>query len=256
MLQFNGIEKRFPDGTLALQDVGFDVPRGQFCVILGPSGSGKSTLLRMVNGMHWPTGGRIAFDGTEITRKSIVGVQRRVGMVHQQFNLVPRATVLDNVIAGALPAVSTLRVLFRVWPAHLQTRACRLLERVGLLEEQLYRRATQLSGGQQQRVAIARAFMLEPDVVLADEPVASLDPAISRSILALLADASKETETTVLCSLHQVDLAKAFADRIVALRAGKLAFDGPPSGLTDDILAGVYGDSAGVAARSEPGEPS
>lgn len=243
MVRFDGVSMTFAGQTKALSDVSFSVPRGQFCVILGPSGSGKSTLLRLVNGMLSPTGGRVVFDGAEVMDKNLSSVQRRVGMVHQQFNLVLRGSVLDNVMSGALPAVATARVLFKLWPRSLQRRACRLLDRVGLAEEHLYRRAAHLSGGQQQRVAIARAFMLEPDVVLADEPVASLDPTTSESVLRLLAGASRETRTTVLCSLHQVDLALQFADRIIAMHGGRIAFDGDPRALTDQILSRVYAES-------------
>ncbi len=248
MLRFEEVGKDFEspagDTTVALRDVSFDVPRGQFCAIIGPSGSGKSTLLRLVNGMQRPTSGRVVFDGQVITKKNIAEVQRRVGTVHQQFELVPRLTVLDNVLAGALPEVSTLRVLSRLWPQRYQRRACALLAQVGMGQEHLYRRASTLSGGQQQRVAIARAFILDPVVVLADEPVASLDPAISRSVLGLLQEASRDSSATVLCSLHQIDLAREFADRVVAIRQGALAYDGPPDELTHDLLQEIYGDSA------------
>ena len=257
MVEFDAVSMAFASGhktvTDALIDVSFAVPRGQFCVVLGPSGSGKSTLLRVVNGMLRPTGGQVLFDGQALTDKRLPAVQQRVGMVHQQFNLVARASVLDNVVSGALPAIATARVLFKFWPGELQRRACRLLARVGLTEDHLYRRAARLSGGQQQRVAIARAFMLEPDVVLADEPVASLDPATSENVLRLLASASKETDTTVLCSLHQVELARKFADRIVALHDGRMAFDGAPAELSDSILAEVYADAPGGDAAVSTG---
>ena len=247
MLRFQGVGKDFAsragDTTVALRDVSFDVPRGQFCAIIGPSGSGKSTLLRLVNGMHQPTRGRVLFDGATITKKTIAGVQRRVGTVHQQFELVPRLSVVDNVLSGALPVVSTSRVLLRLWPQRYQRRACALLAQVGMGQEHLYRRASTLSGGQQQRVAIARAFILDPAVVLADEPVASLDPTISRSVLGLLKEASRDSGATVLCSLHQIDLATDFADRVVAIRQGNLAYDGPPDGLTRGLLQEIYGDS-------------
>jgi phosphonate transport system ATP-binding protein len=259
MLRFDQVAKRFPDGTRALDGVSFDVPRGQFCAIIGPSGSGKSTLLRLVNGLVELSGGAIQFDGTPITSKTIGAVQRRVGTVHQEFDLVPRLSVLDNVLSGTLPVVSTPRVILRLWPRQYQRRACALLARVGLVEEQLYRRAAQLSGGQKQRVAIARAFMLDPAVVLADEPVSSLDPTVSRSVLSLLREASRESGATVLCSLHQVELAVEFADRVVAIQDGKLVHDGPPGDLSAERLEAIYGpggpgraDDADV--RPSPGE--
>jgi phosphonate transport system ATP-binding protein len=254
MLRFDQVSKQFPDGTVALAGVGFDVPRGQFCAIIGPSGSGKSTLLRLVNGLVEPTGGAITVDGVPLGPSTIRSIQRRVGTVHQEFDLVPRLSVLDNVLSGTIPVVSTARVLLRLWPRQHQRRACALLARVGLVEEQLYRRAAQLSGGQKQRVAIARAFMLDPAVVLADEPVSSLDPAVSRSVLALLRDASRETGATVLCSLHQVELAIEFADRIVAIREGALVFDGAPADLGADRLDSLYGPERSRPARASSGE--
>ena len=251
MLRFERVEKQFPDGTRALAGVSFEVPRGQFCAIIGPSGSGKSTLLRLVNGLVDLSGGAIAFDGEPVTRRTIPSIQRRVGTVHQEFDLVPRLSVLDNVLTGTLPVVSTLRVLLRWWPRHHMRRACQLLARVGLVEEQLYRRAAQLSGGQKQRVAIARAFMLDPAVVLADEPVSSLDPAVSRSVLRLLRDASRESGATVLCSLHQVELAVEFADRIVAIQDGALVYDGAPRELTEDKLDQLYGPERAAKQAAE-----
>jgi phosphonate transport system ATP-binding protein len=250
MLRFDRVAKQYPDGTRALAGVSFEVPRGQFCAIIGPSGSGKSTLLRLVNGMVEQTAGSIDFDGTPVGRRTIAAIQRRVGTVHQEFDLVPRLSVLDNVLSGTLPVVSTARVLLRLWPREYQSRACGLLARVGLVEEQLYRRAAQLSGGQKQRVAIARAFMLDPAVVLADEPVSSLDPAVSRSVLRLLRDASRESGATVLCSLHQVDLAVEFADRIVAIQDGSVAYDGAPADLSEERLDQLYGPER--AARQGP----
>ncbi len=228
-LRFIDVRKAFAADAVAVDQVSFDVPRGQFCVVLGSSGAGKSTLLRLVNGMVEPTAGAIEFDGAAVNRKSLRHIQPRIGMVHQQFNLVPRLTVLNNVLAGALPSVSNVRALFGAFPEKLRRRACRLLAEVGLGEEHLYRRAASLSGGQQQRVAIARAFILEPSLVLADEPVASLDPETSRLILELLRDESRRHNSTVLCSLHQVELALEFAHRIVGMRQGRVVFDGPPA---------------------------
>lgn len=240
MIAFQDITKRYPDGTLALQGVSLEVPAGQFCVVLGPSGSGKSTLLRLVNGMHQPTHGTLSVDGRPLTRRSLPAIQPRVAMIHQQFHLVDRLNVLDNVLSGALPTLSLPRALLKLFPTPLQRRACKLLAEVGLGEEHLSRRAMELSGGQQQRVAIARAFILSPAVVLADEPVASLDPRISEDILTLLKTASQQYGATVLCSLHQVDLARRFADRVVGMRDGHLVYDGDAS-LHDDALNKIYG---------------
>jgi len=241
MLDFTEIGKRFADGTQALGKVSLSVPQGQFCVVLGPSGAGKSTLLRMVNGLAQPTHGSIRVDGMAVTSDNLMRLRPRVGMIHQQFNLVDRSTVLANVLAGALPVVPLWRSLLGHYPPGLRRKAARLLQEVGLREEQLSRRVTTLSGGQQQRVGIARAFMLDPAVVLADEPVASLDPKTSRDILRLLKQESRERGATVLCTLHQIDLAREFADRVIALRAGEVVFDGSPELIDDAALDMVFG---------------
>ncbi len=253
MLSFKHIEKRFPDGTRALHQISLEIPRGQFCVVLGPSGAGKSTLLRMVNGLSLTSAGTVVVDGIEVTPANLSALRPRIGMIHQQFNLVERSTVLANVLAGALPAVSLWRVAAGVYPAAVRRKAARLLHEVGLDEGQLTRRMTEMSGGQQQRVGIARAFMLDPTVVLADEPVASLDPKTSRDILDLLKQASRLHASTVLCTLHQVDLAREFADRVVALRAGQVVFDGPPHALDDATLQLVFGSHQ---ARDPAGTPA
>jgi len=240
MLRFLEVTKTYPGGLVAMDRVSLDVPRGQFCVVLGPSGAGKSTLLRSVNGLTEATSGTIEVGGVVLTPKTLQRVRAEVAMVHQQFNLVGRLSVLTNVLTGTLPRVSMLRSMVGVFPEEYRRKACRLLADVGLEEEHLYRRASRLSGGQQQRVAIARAFILGPKVVLADEPVASLDQASSLTIMHLLRETSAQRETTVLCSLHQVDLALKFADRVVGMRSGRTVFDGPPHRLDADALARIY----------------
>jgi len=241
MLVFRNVAKQFADGTRALQRVNLQVPRGQFCVVLGPSGAGKSTLLRAVNGLAPTTEGTVAVDGVTLGPDSLRGIRARIGMIHQQFNLVERSTVLSNVLAGALAQVPLWRVLLNLYPAALRHKAARLLHEVGLDEAHLTRRVTGLSGGQQQRVGIARAFMLDPAVILADEPVASLDPKTSRDILGLIKQASQIHGATVLCTLHQIDLAREFADRIVALRGGEVVFDGAPELIDTATLDQVFG---------------
>lgn len=226
MLRFDSVAMRYADGTEAVKAVSLRVPHGQFCVVLGSSGAGKSTLLRMANGLVTPTQGAVHVDGKRVEAASLAAIRPRIGMIHQQFNLVLRASVATNVLAGALPAIGTARAMLGLFPKTMRDEACRLLASVGLQSQHLARRASELSGGQQQRVGIARAFMLAPPLVLADEPVASLDPQASRDVLELLKRQAAERGTTVLCSLHQVELARAFADRIVALRDGALVFDG------------------------------
>ncbi len=256
MLTFRNVSKQFPDGTVAVDDVTFTVPRREFCVILGASGAGKSTLLRMVNGLQQPTKGTVSVDGVMVTPKSLMALRPRMAMVHQQFNLVPRMSVLNNVASGALPSTSTLRALLGFFPQQYRRRTCELLQQVGLTESHLYRRVADLSGGQQQRVAIARAFILEPTVVLADEPVASLDPATGRNTLGLLHRASEHFGTTVICSMHQVELAKEFADRIVGLDGGRKVFDGNPDDFDQSAIQKLYANANGRAVDNFTAESS
>jgi phosphonate transport system ATP-binding protein len=254
MIEFHHLGKSWPDGTRALSEVSLKVPRGQFCVVLGPSGAGKSTLLRAVNGLMRPTKGRLMIDGIELNADTERALRQRVAMIHQHFNLTLRMSVAGNVLAGLLPVVSTGRALLGWFTPEHRAKACTLLERVGLDPRHLRRRAGELSGGQQQRVGIARAFMLDPEVVLADEPVASLDPKISRDILTLVREAARERNTTVLCSLHQVDLAREFGDRIVGMRDGRVVFDGTPAEFTDErvqqLYAGAHWDDQRADANS------
>jgi phosphonate transport system ATP-binding protein len=240
MLKFESISRVYDDGTRAIDDVSLQVKQGEFCVLLGPSGAGKSTLMNMVNGVVVPTSGSLSIDGKPLTRKNRAAVQRRVGMIHQQLHLVPRLSVLHNVLSGLLPHTSFWRCLIKWFPQQDQRDACQLLDEVGLEEKHLYRRASTLSGGQQQRVAIARAFISRPEVVLADEPVASLDPAMSRSVLDSLKRAARHHGATVVCTLHQLEYAIEFADHIVALRQGKVFFDGHPSELDEATQAELY----------------
>ncbi len=240
MLRFDNVTKRYPDGTEAIRNIALHVPRGQFCVVLGPSGSGKSTLLRLLNGLVRPTSGEVLIDGEKLTDKTLPRLRRKVATVHQQFNLTPRLSVALNVLTGALPQVGYLRAGLRWFPAALRAKACHLLAEVGLTPEHLPRRVSELSGGQQQRVGIARAFMMDPAVLLVDEPVASLDPRTSRGILQLLRRQSQRHGATVLCSLHQPELAREFGDRIVAVSRGRLVFDGAPHEFTDRVCEHLY----------------
>jgi phosphonate transport system ATP-binding protein len=197
-------------------------------------------LLRMVNGLEIPSEGRVRIAGQTVDRKSLPALRSRIAMVHQHFGLVPRASGAANMMAGAASVLPLWRVLTGLYPPALQARACALLHAVGLEEAHLARRAEHLSGGQQQRLGLARALMLDPAIVLADEPVASLDPALGREVLDLMRSQARERGTTVLCSLHQIDLARACADRIVALHRGRVIFDGAPEALRERDLAIIY----------------
>jgi phosphonate transport system ATP-binding protein len=187
-----------------------------------------------------PTAGEVRVDGVPVGTRTLRSLRRRIGMIHQQFNLVPRLDVTTNVLCGALPATPTWRALLRLFPSGLERKACSLIAQVGLDEQHLGRRVDELSGGQQQRVGIARAFMLDPAIVLADEPVASLDPAVSRTVLGLLKRQASERGATVICSLHQIEFAREFADRIVGLAGGSVVFDGPPSALGVGEVLRIY----------------
>ncbi len=256
MLSFESVAMRYADGTRAVDGISLQVPAGQFCVVLGASGAGKSTLLRMANGLVKPTQGAVQVEGVAIAAASLARIRPRIGMIHQQFNLVLRASVAENVLAGALPALPTWRALLGLFTDAQRAKACTLIESVGLQEQHLLRRVSELSGGQQQRVGIARAFMLDPPLVLADEPVASLDPQTIHGVLSLLRQQARERGTTVLCSLHQIELACEFADRIVALRHGAVVFDGAPAAFDPKVFDAVYGrEPAPLRAAPEARAP-
>jgi len=240
MLDFDSVSRVYDDGTKAVNNVSLHIKSGEFCVLLGPSGAGKSTLMNMVNGVVEPSSGKIKIGDLEFSKQNKSKIQRRIGMIHQQLHLVPRLSVLHNVLSGLLPNVGLFRSLFKSFSFDDQRRACELLDEVGLEEKHLSRRASDLSGGQQQRVAIARAFISNPEVVLADEPVASLDPAMSRSVLKNLKTAAQHHDATIICTLHQLDYALEFADRIIALRKGEIFFDGHPSQLDKVTQAELY----------------
>lgn len=246
MLEVQHIHKRYPNGTVALTDVNFTVSDGEFLVVIGLSGSGKSTLLRCINRLIEPTQGKIIWDGVDVTAASgaeLRRIRRHIGMVFQQFNLVRRSKVITNVLAGRLGYVSPLMSLVGLWPAAERTRAMRALERVGIASK-ANARADALSGGQQQRVGIARALMQEPKLILADEPVASLDPVLSHSILQYLEQLNREEKITVICSLHFLDLVHRYATRVIALKDGKMVFEGLPQAIDRTRFKEIYGEEA------------
>lgn len=246
MLLVENLTKVYDDGFKALDNVSFEVPDGQFVALIGLSGSGKSTLLRCINRLVEPTEGRIVWNGQDITAISdeeIRYLRRRIGMIFQQFNLVKRSQVITNVLAGRLGYTNPIYSLFNYFPGDDREKALASLERVGI-GDQAYKRASELSGGQQQRVAIARALMQDPELMLADEPVASLDPATSHGVMKYIEDLNKEDGLTVLCSLHFLSLARTYADRVIALKDGRLEFDGPPSEIDNDRFKEIYGEDA------------
>lgn len=230
----------YKGGVVALQGVSLAVEPGEFVALLGPSGSGKSTLLRTINGLVPYTNGEVSVGGVRVGPRTWKVVRAEVAMVFQTAALVPRATVLDNVLAGALRGLDPWRAALGWWPLAWRQEACALLAEVGLREDHLYRKALSLSGGEQQRVGIARAFMAKPKVLLADEPVASLDPTTSRDVLALIRRLAANRKCAVLCSLHQMDLARAYADRVVALRAATVRWCGVMENFDEGVQAKIF----------------
>ena len=245
MLKVENLVKVYPNGTQALKDVSFEVADGEFLAVIGLSGSGKSTLLRCINRLIEPTSGKITWNGIDVTDKNanLRMIRRQIGMVFQQFNLVKRSSVLTNVLTGRLGYVSSFQSLLGYFSPEDYKRAMSNLEQVGL-SEKAHVRADSLSGGQQQRVGIARALMQEPKLILADEPVASLDPVLAHSILKYLEILNKERGITVLCSLHFLDLVHRYATRAIALKDGKLVFEGLPHEIDDAQFKAIYGQEA------------
>ncbi len=240
------LTKVYPDGTVALRDLTFAVEPGEFLVIIGLSGSGKSTLMRCINRLIEPTAGKIHIDDVDITKLSqeeMRQLRRRIGMIFQQFNLVKRTSVLTNVLSGRLGYLPPSWSLLNYFPKDEVSRAMANLERVGI-PQKASTRADQLSGGQQQRVGIARALMQEPSIILADEPVASLDPATSHSVLKYVEELNKQDGITVLCSLHFLSLARRYGTRIIALKAGEMVYDGLPVDIDEERFKRIYGEEA------------
>lgn len=242
LLRVEHLKKSYDGKGDALSDVSFSLAKGEFLSIIGSSGAGKSTLLRCINRLISPTSGDIVFDGTDMTKlhgRALRKMRRRISMVFQSYNLVHRTSAIENVLQGRLGYKSSLSGALGVWSDEEKQQALAMLERVGLADF-AYTRTDQLSGGQQQRVGIARALIQDPLLILADEPIASLDPKSSRTVMQLLRDACDELGIACLVSLHQVDFAVDFSDRIIGLAGGVLRYDGSPKGLTREIVAEIY----------------
>ncbi len=246
MLEIKNLTKVYEGGTQALYDVSFTIKPGEFLAVIGLSGSGKSTLLRCINRLIKPTEGQIIWNGEDVTAASqeeMLRIRRKIGMIFQHFNLVSRSRVITNVLAGRLGYVNPAMSLLNHFPKSDMNMAIKQLERVSIAD-QAYKRADELSGGQQQRVGIARAMMQEPEIILADEPVASLDPVLAHSIMQYLETINKEDGVMILCSLHFLDLVHRYADRAIALNEGKLMFDGSPQDIDDEKFKEIYGKEA------------
>ncbi|PGH79462.1 phosphonate ABC transporter ATP-binding protein [Bacillus thuringiensis] len=250
MIEFRNVSKVYPNGTKGLNNINLKIQKGEFVVMVGLSGAGKSTLLRSVNRLHEITEGEIIIEGESITSakgKGLRRMRRDIGMIFQSFNLVKRSTVLKNVLAGRVGYHSTLRTTLGLFPKEDVELAFQALKRVNILEK-AYARADELSGGQQQRVSIARALAQEAKIILADEPVASLDPLTTKQVLDDLKKINEDFGITTIVNLHSIDLARQYATRIIGLHAGEIVFDGLVEEATDEKFAEIYGD---VAQKSE-----
>ncbi len=255
MLVIENLTKRYATGDLAIDGVTLSVPAGQVVGLIGPSGAGKSSLIRCVNRLVEPSEGAIRLGDTDLARLSrgaLGQARRRMGMIFQEYALVDRLTVMENVLSGRLGYVGFWRSFLRRFPQADIDRAFAVLERVGLTEH-VDKRADALSGGQRQRVGIARALVQEPDLLLVDEPTASLDPKTSRQIMRLIVEICAERRLAAIVNIHDVALAQMFVQRIVGLRKGKVVFDGPPDGLTPQVLTDIYGaeDWAATIRKAE-----
>jgi phosphonate transport system ATP-binding protein len=244
LLRIEGLVKRYPTGDEALRGVDLEVPAGQVMALIGPSGAGKSTLIRCVNRLVEPTAGRVVLDGAEVTllgAGDLRRVRRRMGMIFQEFALVERLTVMENVLSGRLGYVGFWRSYLRRFPQADVEAAFHVLERVDLVQFH-DKRADALSGGQRQRVGIARALLQDPQLLLIDEPTASLDPKTSRQIMRLITELCRERNLAAIINIHDVSLAQLFVVRVVGLRQGRVVYDGPPAGLTSEVLTTIYGE--------------
>lgn len=246
LIEFDNVQKVYPNGTVGLKDINLKIHEGEFVAVVGLSGAGKSTLLRTINRMHDITGGDLKVDGASITGykgKELRNLRRSVGMIFQDFNLVNRSSVRRNVLSGRVGYYSTWKSTLGLFSAEDKQRAVDALKRVNMLEK-FYTRVDELSGGQQQRVAIARALMQEPKIMLADEPIASLDPLTTTAVMDDLLSLNKELGITVLANLHSVSLAMKYADRIIGLRGGQLVYDKPIAEVSADDFDGIYSEQA------------
>ena len=246
MIEFDHVSKVYANGTVGLDDVTLTIQDGEFVAIIGRSGAGKSTLLRTVNRMHQITSGKLTVNGTDVSTlsgKRLRKFRRGIGMVFQSFNLVTRTSVIKNVLSACVPDMPFWRVLLGAFRKEDKIKALESLEKVGILDK-AYVRADQLSGGQQQRVALARTLTQDPQIILADEPVAALDPVTARQVMQDVVRSNQEMGISILLNIHHVELALEYADRIIGIRSGKIVYDGPSANVDQAVLDTIYADEA------------
>jgi len=254
MIEFKNVTKTYPNGVTALKNVNLTIEQGEFVAIIGLSGAGKSTLIRAINRMHDIQQGTLSVDGVDVSKlhgKTLRRFRRKIGMIFQSFNLVNRTTVIKNVLAADVPDMPFWRVLLGAFKKDQKLRALESLDKVNILEK-AYTRCDQLSGGQQQRVALARTLNQNPTIILADEPVASLDPVTAHQVMGDFERINKDMNITILINIHHVDLALGYAQRVVGIRAGEIVFDGPSAMVTQEKLAEIYNGSAIPSVKDGP----
>lgn len=242
MIEFKNVYKRYDNGVTALKDINLKIEQGEFVGIIGLSGAGKSTLIRTINKMHPISEGNLTVNGVEVATlkgDSLRKFRRQIGMIFQSFNLITRATVLKNVLISSVPELSWWRRIFGIFPEEAKINALESLDNVGILDK-AYIRVDQLSGGQQQRVALARTLARNPEVILADEPVAALDPVTAKVVMDDFKRINKDLNISVLINIHHVDLALEYADRVIGVRKGEVVYDGPSENVTQDVLDEIY----------------
>ncbi|MBQ7992128.1 MAG: phosphonate ABC transporter ATP-binding protein, partial [Solobacterium sp.] len=246
MIEFKDVCKTYPNGTKGLKHVNLQIEQGEFVAIIGLSGAGKSTLIRTINRMIDITEGQLTVDGTDVMTlkgKSLRRFRRKIGMIFQSFNLVSRASVIKNVLSSNVPDMPWYKVLFGIYSKEQKIHALEALDKVNILDK-AYHRCDELSGGQMQRVALARTLAQNPSIILADEPVASLDPIMADVVMSDFAKINQEMNITILLNIHHVDLALKYASRVIGVRAGEIVYDGPAANVTQDILDQVYNGKA------------
>ena len=242
MIEFQNVSKRYPNGFEALKDINLKIGQGEFVAVIGLSGAGKSTLIRTINRMHDITGGTLTVDGInvmELQGKSLRAFRRKIGMIFQSFNLITRTTVIKNVLTAFVPELPWWRAFPGIFKKEEKIAALEALDKMGILDK-AFVRADQLSGGQQQRVALARTLAQNPQIILADEPVASLDPVTARQVMDDFQRINRDMNITVIINIHHVELALQYASRVIGIREGKIVYDGPSSQVTQQILDGIY----------------
>lgn len=256
MIKFTNVGKVYPGGFKALKDVNLEIKDGEFVAIIGRSGAGKSTLIRTINKMHDITGGSLTVGDVNVSSlkgKELRKFRRNVGMIFQSFNLVDRMSVINNVLTAFVPELSPIRSIFGIYPKEYKIKALESLEKVDILDK-AYVRADNLSGGQQQRVALARTLAYNPNIILADEPVASLDPINARSVMSYFKRINEEMKITILLNIHHVDLALEYATSVIGIKDGQIIYHGPSKDVNDKILTQIYGDSIDEIKKGEKNE--